>query len=91
MPRRPRLPPGHPPCAEFRTEYSYPMRGIVTAVPHTTRPDARTLFEEEHRAVEKLFDPFKRPAVDDLEREAIVVQRMRSAQHSCHRELIREI
>ena len=91
MPRRPRLPPGHPPCAEFRTAYSYPMREIVTAVTHTTRQDARTLLEGKHCAVEKLFDAFKRAADDDLEREAIVVQRMRSAQHACHRELIREI
>ena len=61
------------------------------AATHTTRQVALTLLEEEHRAVEKLFDAFKRAAEDNLEREAIVVQRMRSAQHACHRELIREI
>lgn len=45
------------------------------ADPHTTRQDALTLLEEEHRAVEKLFDAFKRAADDDLERKTPLVQR----------------
>src|ERR1700712_503069 len=45
------------------------------AAPHTTRQDALTLLEEEHRAVEKLFDAFERAADDDLERKATLVQR----------------
>jgi hemerythrin superfamily protein len=45
------------------------------AATHTTRQDALTLLEEEHRAVEKLFDAFERAADDDLERKATLVQR----------------
>jgi hemerythrin superfamily protein len=46
----------------------------TTAATHT-RQDALTLLEEEHRAVEKLFDAFERAAHDDLERKATLVQR----------------
>jgi hemerythrin superfamily protein len=48
---------------------------VTTTATHTTRQDALTLLEEEHRAVEKLFDAFERAADDDLERKATLVQR----------------
>jgi hemerythrin superfamily protein len=48
---------------------------VTTAATHTTRQDALTLLEEEHRAVEKLFDAFERADDDDLERKATLVQR----------------
>jgi hemerythrin superfamily protein len=41
----------------------------------TQKQDALTLLEEEHRAVEKLFDAFKRAEDGDLERKATLVQR----------------
>jgi hemerythrin-like domain-containing protein len=48
---------------------------MIMANTHTTPQDALTLLEEEHRAVEKLFDAFKRAADNDLERKATLVQR----------------
>jgi hemerythrin-like domain-containing protein len=39
------------------------------------KQDALTMLEEEHRAVEKLFDAFKRADENDLERKATLVQR----------------
>ncbi|CAN7371836.1 hemerythrin domain-containing protein [Caballeronia sp. 15715] len=48
---------------------------VTTAATHTTRQDALTLLEEEHRAVEKLFDAFERADDDDLERKSTLVQR----------------
>ncbi|SAL35400.1 cation-binding protein [Caballeronia sordidicola] len=41
----------------------------------TKKQDALTMLEEEHRAVEKLFDAFERAEEDDLERKATLVQR----------------
>jgi hemerythrin superfamily protein len=41
----------------------------------TKKQDALTMLEEEHRAVEKLFEAFERAEEDDLERKATLVQR----------------
>jgi hemerythrin superfamily protein len=41
----------------------------------TKKQDALTTLEEEHRAVEKLFEAFERAEEDDLERKATLVQR----------------
>jgi hemerythrin superfamily protein len=41
----------------------------------TKKQDALTMLEEEHRAVEKLFEAFERAEDDDLERKATLVQR----------------
>ncbi|AMM17441.1 cation-binding protein [Burkholderia sp. PAMC 28687] len=41
----------------------------------TKKQDALTMLEEEHRAVEKLFEAFERADENDLERKATLVQR----------------
>jgi len=41
----------------------------------TKKQDALTMLEEEHRAVEKLFEAFERAEENDLERKATLVQR----------------
>jgi hemerythrin superfamily protein len=41
----------------------------------TNKQDALTMLEEEHRAVEKLFEAFERADENDLERKATLVQR----------------
>jgi hemerythrin superfamily protein len=41
----------------------------------TKTQDALTMLEEEHRAVEKLFEAFERADENDLERKATLVQR----------------
>jgi hypothetical protein len=74
MSQRLRLLPRHPLCCESCKESSPPTQEIIMADPHTTRQNALTLLEEEHRAVEKLFDAF-RHADNDLERKATLVQR----------------
>lgn len=51
-----RLPLGHPLCFESRKESSWP--------PPTIRQDALGWCEEEQRAVEKLFDAFRRTEDD---------------------------
>jgi len=42
---------------------------------NTQKQDALTMLEEEHRAVEKLFEAFERAEEHDLERKATLVQR----------------
>ncbi|KQR74229.1 cation-binding protein [Burkholderia sp. Leaf177] len=42
---------------------------------NTQKQDALSMLEEEHRAVEKLFEAFERAEEHDLERKATLVQR----------------